>query len=42
MIADEVVMGFICQICLLPIDGTLSGHPRTCDGCLEDYEDENR
>jgi hypothetical protein len=38
-IADDIMMGFICQHCLLPVDGGAPGHPRSCDECKEEHNE---
>ena len=31
--AEMIMMGFVCQICGMPIDGDATGFPRSCDHC---------
>lgn len=34
-IANDVLIGFICQYCLAFIDGDNLGQPRSCSDCEE-------
>ena len=35
-ITNYIMMGFICQNCLFPVDGDAPGHPRSCNECKEE------
>lgn len=39
--ADEIVNGEICQMCLLPLvedESQAEGHPQLCEDCAEEWE----
>ena len=35
-IGEEVAIGELCRVCLLPLYGDPPGHTRVCEECYED------
>lgn len=39
-IADDMINGFMCQVCGEVIDGSVPGYPRLCESCKEEEKED--